>query len=426
MQTLPELAWKNEEVEQNLIACMLSDTSTIKYCVTTLEPQDFYNAQYRAIFATIQKLWNKNKPIDLISVSSEGHDMGELATIMSCVVPVGYKNHVNIVKTLSLKRQAAKMARSIIEELGNKPFEKPEEVAQYISNKADLSLPKFDETPEDMNSIVEETINHLDGIASGTIKPIPYGMRDLDAIMGGLWQSEFTIIAAGPATGKTAFALDISANAAKQGFKVELFSREMNRIQIATRLLCNTRLIKAEDTKRPKYLFEQEGQALVQATRLVSKLPITIDQTSTTIQQIRNKCERKKEKGQLDLIVIDYLQLLKSSDKHESRRLEIEHISRELKLMSMNLNIPVVALSQLSREGQKNHKRPQLFDLRETGAIEQDADNVIFLYNPKPDETISDSIVELEVIIAKQRNGRTGNIRMKFDKRYMKFFCLEK
>jgi replicative DNA helicase len=426
MKTSPELVWRNEEAELNLIACMLSDKTTIKYCVSTLEPVDFYEPQFRSVFATIKNLWNKNKPIDLISVSAEGHDMSELATIMNYVIPSGYRNHVAMVKTLSMKRQAAVMARSIIRELGEKQFDKPEEVAQYIANKTNLTLPKFEEVPEDMKSIVDETISHLEGLATGEIKAIPYGMRDLDKIMGGLWQSEFTIIAAGPATGKTAFALDISANAAKNGFNVELFSREMNRIQVATRLLSNTRLIKAEDTKKPKSLFENQGQALVQAAEMVSKLPISIDQTTTTIQQLRNKCERKRENEKLDLVVIDYLQLLKSSDRHESRRLEIEHISRELKLMSRDLNIPVVALSQLNREGQKVNARPKLNDLRESGALEQDADNVIFLYNPKPDETISADIVEMEIIIGKQRNGRTGNIRMMFNKQHMKFYGMER
>lgn len=426
MQTLPELAWMNEEAELNIIACMLSDPSTIEYCVTTLEPQDFYNSQYRAIFTTIKSLWDKNKPIDLISVSSEGHDMGELAIIMSYVIPAGYRNHITMVKTLSLKRQAAIMARSIIQELSEKSFEKPEEVIKYIATKTDMTLPKLGEMPEDMRSIIEETINHLDGLATGKIKAIPYGMRDLDAITGGLWQSEFTIIAAGPATGKTAFALDISANAARQGFNVELFSREMNRIQVATRLLCNTRLIKAEDMKKPRFLFEHHGSDLVQAAERVSKLPITIDQTTTTIQQLRNKCERKKENKMLDLVIVDYLQLLKSSMKHESRRHEVEHISRELKLLSRDLNIPVVALSQLNREGQRTSIRPKLNDLRESGALEADSDNIIFLYNPKPDETISDSVVELEIIIAKQRNGRTGLLQMRFDKNHMKFFGIEK
>ena len=427
MQTLPELAWWNEEAEQNIIACLLTDKTTVKYCVSALEPKDFYNANFRQIFSTIVTLWNKNKAIDLVSVSSCGHDMGELATIMSSYIPSGYKGHVSIIKTLSLKRQAAIMAKSIIQELGRKTFDKPEEVIQYITNKTNLTLPKIEETPEDLMTITDETLNHLEGLATGRIKAIPYGMRDLDAIMGGLWQSEFTIIAAGPSTGKTAFALDIAANVARNGFNVEFFSREMNRIQVATRLLSNTQLLKADQIKRPKQLFEEKdlSKALIEASGRISKLPITIDQTTSTIQQIRNKCERKKENGKLDVVIIDYLQLLKSSSKHESRRLEIEFISRELKLMSRDLNIPVVALSQLNREGQKSTK-PKLNDLRESGSLEQDADNVIFLHNPKPDETISHGIVELEIIIGKQRNGRTGNIRMIFNRELMKFYGMER
>lgn len=427
MQILPELAWANNEAEQNIIANMLTDRASVKYCVSSLEQKDFYNRKLGKVFKTIKELWNKSKPIDLVSVSSSGHDMGEIATIMSGYIPIGYKNHVSIVKTLSLKRQAAIMAKSIIQELGQKTFDKPQEVAEYIANKTNLTLPKIEETPEDLITIIDETLNHLEGLAVGRIKAIPYGMRDLDSIMGGLWQSEFTIIAAGPATGKTAFAIDVAANGARNGFNVEFFSREMNRIQVATRLLSNTQLIKADAMKRPKLVFEEKdlAKALSEASTRVSKLPITIDQTTTTMQQIRNKCERKKENGKIDLAIVDYLQLLKASGRHESRRLEIEYISRELKLMSRDLNIPVIALSQLNREGQKN-ARPKLNDLRESGALEQDADNVIFLHNPKPDETISSTLVELEIIIGKQRNGRTGNIRMMFNKEFMKFYGMEK
>ena len=155
----------------------------------------------------------------------------------------------------------------------------------------------------------------------------------------------------------------------------------------------------------------------------MARLPITIDQTSRTIQEIKNKCERKRELGQTDLIIVDYLQLLTSSAKHESRRQEVEHISRELKLMSRDLNIPVVALSQINREGQKNAK-PKLYDLRESGSLEQDADNVIFLYDPKPDEM--NQLMDIEIIIAKQRSGRTGKTTLRFDKAYMKFYGLER
>lgn len=426
--TSPELlnAWANLEAEQNLIAYMLTNREIVGYCVNALEPDDFYDPKLKQIFKTIKDLWGKNKPVDLISVSAEGHDMAELAELMAIPVIVhGFKNHVNIIKTLSIKRQATIAAKNIIQELNKKHFDKPNDVIQYIQGKLDLTLPKLEQTPEDMQTIAEEVIDYMEGVATGEIRPIKFGITDLDAFTGGLWNSELTIIAAGPATGKTAFALNIAHNAAKNGFKVEFFSLEMNRIQIGSRLFAQTELIQAEVMRNPQIAWEAASKELAEASEKIAKLPITIDQTSSTIQEIRNKCERKRELGQLDLVIVDYLQLLKSSARHENRRQEIEFISRELKLMSTNLNIPVVALSQLNREGQKTNKTPKLYDLRETGAIEQDADNVIFLHNPNPEETLGQNLVELEIIIAKQRSGKTGKTTLMFNKNYMKFYGME-
>lgn len=420
--------WVNLEAEQNLIACMLSDRDTVGYCANALEQSDFYDTKLRQIFRAIKELWNKNKSVDLISVSAEsGIDMAEVAEIMANnIIMQGIKNHVNIVKTLSLKRQAVVTARNIIQELNEKRFDKPHEVIQYIQGKLDLSLPKLERSPEDMLTIAVEVMDYMEGVATEKIKPIKFGIRDIDAFTGGLWNSELTIIAAGPSTGKTAFALNIAHNAARNGFKVEFFSLEMNRIQLGSRLFAQTELIQAEMMRNPRIVWDQASKELAQASERVARLPITIDQTSNTIQEIRNKCERKRELGQLDLVIVDYLQLLKSSARHESRRQELDFISRELKLLSTNLDIPVIALSQLNREGQKTNKRPRLYDLRETGAIEQDADNVIFLHNPDPDETIGAKLVELEIIIAKQRSGRTGMTKLMFNKNYMKFYGMER
>lgn len=424
MQTSPGLeAWANIEAEQNLISCMLTDKESIGFCVTALEPNDFYDTTARFIFKTIKKLWDSNKSIDMISVTAEGHDMAQIAEYMLNIVPQGYRNHANIVKTLSVKRQGISAAKTIIQELPQKRFENPQEVTHYITGKLDQSLPKLEQTPEDTQTIALEVMDYMENVATGKIKPILYGIRDIDYFTGGLWSAELTILAAGPSTGKTAFALDIAGNAARNGTKVEFFSLEMNRIQVGSRLFAQTRLLNAGTMRNPIKAWEQ-GRQLAEASSAVAKLPITIDQTTKTIQELKNKCERKKEMNQLDLVIIDYLQLLESSTRHDSRRHEVEYISRQLKLMSRDLNIPVMVLSQLNREGQKS-VRPRLWDLRETGAIEQDADNVMFLYNPKTDETINDILVELEVIIAKQRSGRTGKTALKFNKNHMKFYGME-
>ena len=324
--------WANLEAEQDLLSCMLTEKDIIGYCVNALEPKDFYEPKYQKIFSTIRDLWDDGKPIDLISVSAEGYDMGEIAEIMSSIFPASYKNLVNIIKSLSLKRQVVILAKNILCEIPAKRFNKPEEVRQYAANKLDLSLPKLEQTPEDTKTIAGEVIDYVRKVAIGEVKPILYGIRDIDTFTGGLWNAEFTIIAAAPGTGKTAFALNVAGNAAGNGRKVDFFSLEMNRIQIGSRLMAQTKFIKAESLRRPKHVWENEREELGEASERIAELPILIDQTSRTIQEIKNKCERQREAGQLDLIIVDYLQLLTSSGKHESRRQEVEYITRELRL----------------------------------------------------------------------------------------------
>ena len=425
MQITQELAWINKDAEANIIACMLTDKESVAYCADYLEPADFYEKKYGEAFKTIKHMWEIGKSVDIVSVAAAGNDISELASLTISILPQSYRNHAKIVKTLSLKRKYAIIAKGMMTNLEHKHFESPEEIVEYINSKLAFYTPKSEQKPQDLITICNEYISNIDSIYSGKINPIMFGMRDIDRITGGLWGAELNIIAAGPATGKTAFALEIAKNAGSAGYHVDFFSLEMNRLQVASRLLSQTGRIKADVLRIPKSMKEEDWKAMCEATSIVSRLPITVDQTSRTIQEIKNKCERKREQGKLDLVIIDYLQLLTSSARHESRRQEIEYISRELKLISRDLNIPVIALSQLNREGQKN-LRPRLYDLRESGSLEQDADNVIFLYNPRPDESLNADLVDLEIIIAKQRSGKTGKIDMRFDKRYLKFFGLER
>ena len=185
MRTSPELvAWANLEAETNIISCMLTDKETVSYCVKTLEPKDFYEVGFQKLFKAMKDLWDKNKPIDLISVSAEGYDMGNLAELISNNFPGGHKNQVNIIKTLSLKRQAVIAAKNIITELSKKVFDKPQEVTQYITGKLDLSLPKLEQTPEDTQTIALEVMDYIESVATEKVKPILYGIRDVDFLPG--------------------------------------------------------------------------------------------------------------------------------------------------------------------------------------------------------------------------------------------------
>lgn len=408
-----------------MLGCLLTDAESADF-INSLETSDFYFREHAKLFATIKKLHSERRPLDIITVSSEGHDISFVGGLTYSAIPVSCRNHVTTIKTLSAKRQVALKAKNLIRDMGKVTFGTPAEVTEYVAGKMDLGIRDEKGIPENLTDIAVEFIDHLQSIKDETIKPIMYGMRDIDRMTGGLWGAELTIIAAPPGIGKTAFALNITTAAAKTGCKVELFTLEMNRTQIFSRMVAQTRYITAEVLKRPKDITPDEWGEVGKATIEISKLPVSVIQTVRTIEEVRNKCERKREKGQLDLVVVDYLQLLKSSAKHESRLKEVEHISRELKTMTRDLGVPVIALSQLNREGQKTNARPKLYDLRESGSLEQDADNVIFLHNPNPDETIGHLVVDLEVIVAKQRNGNTGMVKMAFDKKYMRFFGKEK
>ena len=248
---------------------------------------------------------------------------------------------------------------------------------------------------------------------------------DLDAGTGSLRGSEVTIIAAGPGTGKTAFAMNAAVNVAKTGGKVLLVSREMNRIQCAKRVIANMATVEAELLRDGRNMTEDAWLGMADAISKSRTLDIKINDRISTIQELSNRVRRLREKNEIDLLIVDYLQLLQSSKRHESRRHEVEYVSRQLKVISLDLDIPVIALAQLSREGRRNG-RPKLHDLRESGAIEQDADNVIFLYDPDEEDHRQANIVPLEIIVAKQRNGRTGMVKVAFHRNYQRFVGYER
>jgi replicative DNA helicase len=396
------------------------------HLIETLVADDFEDDQLRKMFSTATALYSKNQPIDIITVSDAGgFDIADMAALTAEGFIQNARYHAQTVKTQSTIRKARKLAESIVTGIQNIPFSNPDEVKEYIAAKLTVTVPVNVKRNEFLPDIIGEVCDNLETDRADKEKPMAFGMRDLDWNTGGIRKSEVTIVAAGPGIGKTAFAMNIAVNVAKSGKTVLLVSREMNRIQVAKRIISNMASIDAEVIRDGRGMNEEAWADLAGILGTVNKMPMFIDDVSTSVQEICNKCRRLKESGGVNLLIIDYLQLLISAGTHESRRHEIEHISRQLKLLSLELELPIIALSQLTREGRKNGC-PKLTDLRESGALEQDADNVVFLYDAAEYDNRSKPTIPIEVIVAKQRNGRTGTANMVFVKKYQRFVGVER
>ncbi len=413
----------NSEIERSMMGRIISDSETIEHCISRgLTSDDFTDTTMKAIYQSCLTLYESHRRIDVVSLNAMGHDMVMLCGLTMNLIPGSYSSLTDAILTYSARRKAMLALQSALVKLQDARYTTTDEIADIIKNIS-VDLPCSNRNkPKSLFEIMAEFPDELEREASGD--NLKFGWRDLDGLTGGLWPAELTIVAAAPGAGKTGFALNIGRNVAKQGANVLLSSLEMSNLQLAKRFCSIEGNIEGNKLRRPKVNDVELWKAMPGTTTELSKLPIVIDQTKT-IQELENKCRRLKERGKLDLLIIDYLQLLKSATRTESRRHEVEYVSRSLKLLSLELDIPIIALSQLSREGQKA-VAPSLSDLRESGSLEQDADNVIFLHDPQAKENLSALWVDINIIMAKQRSGQTGILKMRFDKRFMKFYEMEK
>lgn len=412
-------------LERALIGTLIVDPNdeVTSFSMGYLKPDDFFEPAMRELYAAIQTLYNKQIPIDIITVSeTSGQDVGILASLVGESIPLNFRHHAETVKAESVRRKAIQHTEELICGLSREFFTKPDEVVDYMNSRLLAGLPKIDKRPEKMGEIVEEMLRVTQQERNDKTPILLTGMHDLDRNIGSLRKSEFTVIAAGPGTGKTAFAMNLALNASKANRPVMLFSREMNRIQVAKRVIANIESVPAEALRDAKAMSDEDIRRMRSGADKSKHLPLRIDDKAVTIQEIFNKCVRMKERGELDIVLIDYFQLLTSSARHESRRHELDYISRQLKLLTLQLEVPVIGLSQLTREGRKTGEAPKLYHLKETGALEQDADNVIFLWDPKEEANKKESRILVNVIVEKQRNGRTGTVEMWFDKNFQRFY----
>ena len=429
------------EAEQAVLGSMLTDKDATIAAIEVLKEDDFYREDNKIIYRAILNLYNRAEPIDIITLKAELTSMGKfeatggleyLADLPERVpTTANVDKYINIVKEKSILRNLIKTANEIIT-LGYDPTEEVEDIMDTAEKKIfNIMQSKNQKGYTPIKDVLIDTFAELEKLYNQKqhITGVPTGFADLDYKTAGLHGSDLVLVAARPAMGKSAFALNIAANAAiKAKVPVAIFSLEMSKEQMVNRILCSEAMVDSNKVRTGK-LDEQDWGKLAAALGPLSESEIYIDDTpGISVMEIRAKCRKLKLEKNIGLVVIDYLQLIQGTNKRVgSREQEISEISRSLKILAKEIDVPVIALSQLSRAPeQRPDHRPMLSDLRESGAIEQDADIVMFLYRDDYYNEDSDKKNIAEVILAKHRAGSTGTVELLWLGNYTKFVNIDK
>lgn len=435
---------QNIEAEQAVLGAMLIDKEAIAKATELLSADDFYREAHRVIFSAMLELYNKNEAVDMVTVTeilkrdNKLEDIGGIAYITSLanvvLTAANVKYHAEIVAEKSVLRQLVRVST----EIAAMGYEANDDVGTLLdtaeSRILEISNRKKKADFTAINDILMDSVQSIESLLQnkGGLTGLPAGFADLDKLTSGLHPSDFIILAARPSMGKTALALNIVQNVALRAHKViggeprsvAFFSLEMSKEQLVNRMLCAEAGIDSQRL-RVGEMHDEDWTHLWDACDTMSRAKIYIDDTAgITAMDMRSRARRLKAEHGLDLIVVDYLQLMQGSGKRNNsgdRQQEVSEISRSLKALARELDVPVLALSQLSRSVESRQvKRPMLSDLRESGSLEQDADIVAFLYredyyNPDTENK------HTELIIAKHRNGPVDTVNLFFQKQFTKF-----
>ncbi len=420
---------------------MLTDRDAVISAIEVLKEDAFYREDNKAIFKAIVNLYSKSEPIDIITVKSELVENGNLERIGGleylAELPERVPTTANVEKYIKIVDEKAMLRRLInsaneLVALGYNETENVDTIMDMAEkNIFDLAQKKNTKGYTPIKDVLVESFAELEKLYNqkGKLSGISTGFIDLDYKTAGLHNSDLIIVAARPAMGKSAFAINIATNAAiMSNLPVAIFNLEMSKEQVGNRILCSEAMVDSNKV-RTGQLDDDDWMKLASTLGRLSEAPIYIDDTpGISIMEVRAKCRKLKLEKNIGLVVIDYLQLVQGSGKkNSSREQEISEISRSLKILAKELDIPVIALSQLSRGAEKrDDKRPMLSDLRESGAIEQDADIVMFLYRDDYYNEDSEKKNIAEVILAKHRGGSTGTVDLAWMGSYTKFANLDK
>jgi replicative DNA helicase len=429
----------NLDAEQSVLgAILLSDRALYALVIEEgLRPEDFYRERHGAIYEAMLELYHDSEPVDVLTVTDRLRSKGQLEDVggqaavdgLTGVVPAAghARRYAQIVREHALLRRLLKSAYEIQESvLGHSAG--PRELVEQ-AEKAMLEVAR-DDRRQDFRRIEEVLDDELDKLhrlsREGTaLTGTPSGFKDLDEITGGFQAGNLVIIAARPAMGKSALVCNIAENASvEHGKSVALFSLEMAEAELAQRFVASQARIKGDELRKGR-VAEQRWPKILSASERLARAPLWVDDSSDVgLLEIRAKARRLHSQcdGGLGLIIIDYLQLMRTDSRYDNRVTAVGELSRGLKILARELGVPVIALSQLSRAvEQRSPKKPQLSDLRESGNLEQDADLVMFIYRDEYYEPDSERPGEADLIIAKHRNGATGEVTLTFQKEYPKF-----
>jgi len=429
------------EAEKTVLGGILLNNKNLNVILSIISPEDFYKDANRKIIEKIISLVDKGQPVDVVTLSEELQKDGSLeevggASYLSSLmdgVPksLNVEFYARIIKEKSLLRQLILSSAKII----SSSYEQRED-ADELLDEAQASIIEVAEQRVKpgfipVGSLTAPTLDMIKALhdRKETVTGVPTGFRDLDGLTSGFHGSEFIVVAARPSMGKTALCLNISQYAGlKSNYSIGFFSLEMAKEQVMVRLLCAEAQLDIKKV-RTGFIGERDFEKLKLSAEVLSQARIFIDETpALTVMEMKAKARRLKMEHNLDLLFIDYIQLMRPGGRFENRTQEMSYISRSLKELAKETKIPVVGISQLSRAPEKGRREPipQLSDLRESGAIEQDADVVVFIYRPEIYRPNDESVRGIaEVNVAKQRNGPTGKVSLAFIREYARFADME-
>lgn len=432
---------QNLDAEKSLLGAILIDEEVLANVSETVKPDDFYDKRHRSIYDAMLRLYERHKPVDLLTLSDELEKRDELDTIggagyiteLTNTVPTAAhaEAYADIIAQKAIRRRLIK-ASSEIAELG---FDEDANVQELLSRaEADLFAVSDKSLRQDLASLEQILTESFDRIEElhhdkGKMRGVKTHYRDFDNMTAGLQRSDLLVLAARPAMGKSTFALNLAYNiASKEKQPVLVFSLEMSKEQLVDRMLADAAGVDAWNI-RTGNLSDDDFEKLSTAMGEMAEAPIYIDDTpGVTVLEMRTKARRQAHNHPLGLIIVDYLQLMSGSGRSGDNRVqEVSEISRGLKLVARELNVPIIALSQLSRSVESRSPQiPQLSDLRESGSIEQDADIVMFLYREDYYNPETDRQHITDLILAKHRNGPTGKVELYFHPERLRFMSLDK
>ncbi|MFC1814999.1 replicative DNA helicase [Thermodesulfobacteriota bacterium] len=425
------------EAEESILSAILIDNDTLLDVLDILVPENFYKSAHQKIFTAITELFSKNEPVDLVTLANLLREKGDLeeiggATYLASLVDtvplaVNAQHYAKIIHDKACLRQLIAKANAITKQC----FENQGDVSDVMdfaeSSIFEISEHKIRPAFYPISKLIEDNIDTLEERQGNKtlVTGVPTGFADLDRLTSGFQKSDLLILAGRPSMGKTAFALNIAKNVAVEAnIPVAIFSLEMAKEQLSMRMLCTEAKIDSSRL-RSGFFGKKDWEKLTDAAGILAEAPIFIDDSpDISVMEIRAKARRLKMDKDIGLIIVDYLQLMRTRSSAERRDLEISEISRSLKILAKELDLPVVALSQLNRKlEERSDKRPQLSDLRESGALEQDADLVAFIYRDElyNNDENNPNRGTAEILLKKQRNGPIGDVKLTFSDAYTRF-----